>query len=743
MASDFNIYRNDLIKEFEAYYRGCPYSLDEEQKVLDERLQLLVTSYPFEKKAVVYQGAAELCRVKVFRNSPFFFELISGRERNSSQNGYPPGPGLEGWYLRKHVEDLKPFQRWMRPYKEIDMVWGDLFTDLAHHTVGYDNVLKKGMRGMKKEAEKKLTSHCDELAKSFYRSVITACDALCSIAKRFSDEAGRLLEHEENKAYKENLQMVQTAALHVPYYPADSFYEALCSILFVKEMAMDLEGVAVAVLGHLDRLLWPYYEKDVALGRLTYEEAKNLMAHWLVHVDARWDLMGDEFASTNASTVIGGCEKDGATIFNDVTRMILECYEEYEFVNPKIQARVSEQHPAEYFERCSRMIASGRNVFSFLNDDVIIHANVKMGKKLEDARLYSAGGCQEPILDNKEMNCRAFCYISLPQIVNALWDETLNVGCLESTIRQKYDSFEEVYDNYFEKLSLLYQNLVQVINQGEKKLADFNACPLISCTMDDCLDRGRDMTQGGAVYNPTSLPLVGIGTAIDSLLAIQEVVFDKKMLTFEELGEILKNNFETDFRIGEYLKNLCPKYGEDSDKVNKLAVRFFKDAAKKTSGYMNERGGQYEASLFVFYLFDWMREHVMATPDGRQKTLALSRGMNPTEQSGMNNIANILHTVSEIDLTDFPGAGVLYLEMPLAKTTDFPKQIADTIKGFLRAGGSALDLNILDREVLKAAKIHPEKYSNIVVRVCGFSAYFTSLEPHIQDEIIGRTFMNE
>ncbi len=746
MASDFKKYKEELFQEFKAYYEKMPYDLSKQQRVMDQWLKEIKSPYPYEKKALVYQGAAKLCRVKVFRSSPFFFELISGRERNTSQNGYPPGSGLEGWFTKKTQPLLDEFQAWIAPYQAQDLVWGCVFTDMAHHTMGYERILSDGFVEVERQASRQLEKEADERKQAFYRSVLTMCTSMKQIAEHFAEEAEQMAQEEKNPDFVQNLKELAKAARRVPYYPAESFYEALCVILFLKEMAVDLEGVAVAVLGHLDRILEPYYERDIQQGKLTYEEAKNYMAHWLAHTDARWDLQGCDFASTNCSITIGGCDARGNLIWNDVSRMILKCYDEFGFVNPKIQARITARHPEEYFDKCSQMAAKGENIFSFLNDDVIIKAHVQMGKRLEHARLYSAGGCQEPVLDNTELNSRAFIYISLPQLVNSLWDERLgDFFEKEGTglrCRQSYESYEELYQQYILRLEMVYRRLVEKVNTYERRAAEYNPCILISSTLEECIARGKDMEEGGALYNSTSMPLVGIATAINSLLAIKELVFDRGLLSFEELCGLLKNNFSTNQKMHDYILNRCPKYGDDREDTNKFARRFFADAARVTSGYQNARGGSYEASLFVFYLFDWMKEHVGATPDGRRAGQALSRGMNPTELSGISNAANILSTVSNLDLTAYPGTGIVYLEMPVTKGKIEYDFIKWTLKGFLNAGGSALDLNLLDAETLKKAKERPEEYRNIVVRVCGFSAYFTALDPQIQDEIIGRTFVN-
>ncbi|MCU6736126.1 pyruvate formate lyase family protein [Diplocloster agilis] len=746
MASDFATHREAILEEYEEYYRDCPYDVTPVKEILDQWYEEAKDRTPYERKALVYRAAAQLCEIRIFRQSPFFFEVKTGRIRNSSQNGFPPGPGLEGWYMDKQMHYAEEFQEWIRPYRERDLIWGDIFSDLAHHSVGYDNLLAKGLKGFVQKAREQMEKQPSPAALGFYRSVIEGCEALRQIAGRFSALAQELLAGEQDQELRDNLSMIREAAKRVPWEPAESFYEALCVILFFKEMMTGLEGVAVAVLGHLDRLLEPYYIRDCERGELDYEKAKNLMAHFLIHTDARWDLTGDEFASTNNSLIIGGCDQEGNVIYNDITRMILEVYDEYELVNPKIQARISSRHPEEYFSRTAAMIAGGKNVFSFLNDDVIIASNVRMGKDLKDARLYSAGGCQEPVLDNTELNCRAFLYLSLPQLVNSFFDDSLNLFFeREDTGYEKpehLENFEEFYENYIAKLESIYKRLVEVLNHYGAFMREFDPCPLLSATLTGCLEKGIDMTEGGAIYNPTSMPLVGIGTAINSLLAIKEVVYDKHMLSLKELGALLQSNFEADPRMREYLLNRCPKYGMDTPEVNAFAGRIFHDLATATSGPVNNRGGRYEASLFVFYLFDWMKEQVGATSDGRLAGTALSRGMNPTDISGISNTANILHTLKKIDMTDYPGAGVLYLEMPLMKSEPGTSYLARTMKAFLEAGGSALDLNLLDPQVLKKARENPDAYKNIVVRVCGFSAYFTSLDTHIQDEIIGRTFVN-
>lgn len=743
----FSKNRLALKQELESYYSGCPYDCSAEQEQLDCWYNAAADKTVYERKALVYRGAAELCPVQIFDHSPFYYEIRSGRERNTSQNGFPPGPGLEGWYMRKHLALNAPFVSYMKPYEQNDLVWGGVFSDHAHHTVGYDKLLKIGYAGIAQEAQEHLASETDPEKQGFYNSVLTACEAMRQLGIRYAQAAAARLAQPLPPDVAESLQLIRDTASRIPYLPPKTFYEALASILFAKEIAIDLEGVAVAILGHLDRLLYPFYARDIAAGTLTYDAAKNLMAFFLYHTDGRWDLTEHTFASTNCSLVIGGCNDSGTPIYNDVTRMILECYEDYGFVNPKIQVRIGDGYPQELQRICAKMIANGCNVFSFLNDDVQIEAAVRMGKTLADARMYSAGGCQEPILDNCEFNSRAFVYINLPQLINAILDPTLRdllPGRNQLPEKMDYPDFEVFYQTYMQQLSALYADLVQHLNECEAHLPQFCCLPLLSCTMTGCMETGRDMTNGGAKYNAISIPLVGIGTAIDSLLAIRQVVYEEKRMSLEALAELLHKNFESEPRMQDYLRTRCAKYGNGSEAVNAFSARFFHDAAKKTSGYRSSRGAIYESSLFVFYLFDWMKAHVGATADGRVGGHVLSRGMNPPDTNMYNSIPELLHTVSSLDLADWPGGAVLYLEMPIetGRNVDTTTHLQWAINGFQHAGGSALDLQALDPQRLLDARKNPTAHSNIIVRVCGFSAYFTSLDLSIQDEIIERSFAN-
>lgn len=742
MASDFAQNKKALFDEFSEFFASYPIQMDRQMTQLTKEADALGGADLFAEKALVYRAAARDCDVKVFRTSPFYFEILGGRIRNSSENGFPPGPGIEGFFMRRHMQSAESFQRWIAPYKEADLIWGDIYDDFAHHTVGYERVLSLGLEGIL--AEIRVARLGKPERRAFYDAAEAGLESLIEIGENFSREAARMRLSEADPGCVENLKMIEETAHRVPREPARTLYEALCTILFMREVITATEGVAVAILGgQLDRILQPYYEADLRAGRLDEAGAKNLLAHFLTITDARWD-MDCQFASTNNSLTLGGCDKEGRPVYNDMTRLILEVYEEQRFVNPKIQLRLSREHPEALFAQAARMVRQGLNVFSFLNDEVLLPALTRMGRAAEDARLYVAGGCQEPILSGCEFNARAFLYISLPLLVNSCFDEKLNLFFeregLGLAARTDYQNFESLYEAFIQRLTALFGRVAQVLNAHSEHLVELNPCPLLSATMEDCVARGLDMTEGGCRYNFTSVPLVGVGTAIDSLLALRRVVFEDRTMSLREFAALLEADFAGNESMRAYCQNRCEKFGSDSPEVNAFAARFFKDIACATSGLGAPRNGKYEASLFVFYLFDWMRNRAGATADGRRAGMSLSRGINPPDTSGMSNVACLLHTLSTLDLADFPGAGVTYLEMPASASGITVEAIASVIKAFVASGGSALDLSTLDPEALIKARKDPEAHRNLIVRVCGFSAYFTSLDKHVQDEIIARAF---
>lgn len=375
----------------------------------------------------------------------------------------------------------------------------------------------------------------------------------------------------------------------------------------------------------------------------------------------------------------------------------------------------------------------------------MIEAHHRAGKKIEDCRMYLAGGCQEPVLSN-ECNSRAFMYLNLPLLLDAmLFPKELDFWSKENLRMSRVDTaqnFEQFYESVVYNTAQFLAMCAVHYYRFEQIWSEINPMPLYSATMKSCIEKKTEITKGGAVYNSTSFSLIGIGTFIDSLYAIKKTVFEDRKYTLEHLKEMIKADFQGFEADRQYLMNKLPKYGQPDAGVDKLAKQVFHDLAKHSSGMPNPRGGYYEASLFAFFFYDFVKENTWATPDGRHAGQRISRGCNPGETSENIDAATLMNSLRSIDMAEYPGCGVTYLEMPVSQTDTDVALFEYILSAFVHCGGSALDFNVVDKDKLIKAKENPDQYRNLVVRVCGYSAPFISLSEELQDEIIQRALRN-
>lgn len=734
--------KQKITDELEAHYRTYPTNVDhlyEKLEALDEMHK--GASYA-QRKTYVYQVAVEHCAVKIMPACPFYFELDTGRLRNSVTSTWDHEPGLANWLIEKNTSLREKFDTFIAPYRENLMISGSMFTDFAHHYADVEKVLQYGLRGIQEQViYQKESAESDEKAYDFLDSIEKALTYAMLLSERFATKAEEMLQEEADAARRAVLLQIAKTAREVPARPAETFYEALATITFIREMCNALEGIGFAVLGHLDRILYPYYAADLEAGRITRGEARALLDAYLAITDARWDLNVPLPGGTNATVVIGGCDRDGRVVYNEVTKMILESFLEHRFANPKLQARVLEDHPSEYFALLGEVAAAGTNVLSVFNDAVIIKAQQQAGKDLHSARLYLAGGCQEPTLSN-ELNSRAYVYLNLAAMLDVslfpeTWQPILKRDEIDIMPACKRDTFAAFYKDMIYNLSTQMHAFARAFNGFGREWPVTNPCPLYSAFMEGCVESARDISEGGATYNADSFGLTGLGTTIDALLAIKKAVYEEKAISMQALKEALQNNFEENISLQQYLQNKMPKLGHADEEVRTFAAQFISDLAGTINGVPNARGGYFESSFFTFYAFEWFKDF-KATADGRRQGTHLSRGVNPCESTIGIDAATLLYAQEPIDYKEHAGGGVLYMDLPLVKGKQRGDVFSGVIQLFVQNGGCIMDFNVIDKAQLLAAQKNPEQYRNLVVRVCGYSALFHSLDKEMQDEIIAR-----
>lgn len=294
-------------QELDDYYAAYPTDVSALEQELDEKAACSRRRAPMEKKTWIYELAAEKCRVKLFRHCPFYFEVDTGAPRNLAGSCFPPIPGLGSWLMRRDTSGLEQeFQNWIAPYVQEDALNSTMYVDCAHHAMGVGNVLRYGLRGLQRQAQARLQTETDVEKQTFLRCVIRAEDAVMRLCARFADEAERLCGTERDPVVQARLARIAISARRCPAEPAETFFEALNTMLLLKELGNGLESMGFAILGHVDRVLAPYYARDVQLGRLTVAQAQELVYWFCAMTDAKWDL-SQALYGTNTAMSIGGC----------------------------------------------------------------------------------------------------------------------------------------------------------------------------------------------------------------------------------------------------------------------------------------------------------------------------------------------------------------------------------------------------------------------------------------------------
>ena len=724
ISDNLNVHRSNFETELEQYYS----SFDSCEAELINKLNIMLTESEgfssYELKTRMYELLSEACPVHLFNNCDFFFEISSGRPRSSwgglqSQVGSFLHSGERGKWIQEYLNKIQ---------KDCQDSFFSGYSPVSfdHHCPGYDEILNQGLIGIIHQAETLLQNCKDERKIEYYNCVIRANKALKRLAERFSLEAERLKSETKDPILREHFEKIANTAKRIPYNPAGSFYEGLCAVLFYRECVSSMEGIGFSTFGHLDRMLYPLYEKDIKSGAITKEEAFQLICDLLIYTEIRFDAK-NRYWETSTTIELGGCDSEGNVVYNELTKMILDAVITLRTIDTKINCRISKNHPKEYLEKLAKLQMAKLPSFMMHNDDVLIPAKVRYGHKIEDAREYVGGGCHEIVLQGSEVCTRADSWVSLPRIL---------LRSME--LDNESDSFDSFYAGFLSDVKNYHEKIVEWKNQAEAHWCEYDPLILYSSSMKDCLKNGKDVTEGGARYNNTSLSMLGTATFIDSLYAIKQIVFEEKKYSLKEFYRVVSSNFSGFESLRNYIVNKLPKHGTDSKILNEFSSKVLCDLST-VAGQKNARGGNY---LPVFYPHDLYRDMGLslgATPDGRFKGMPLSRGVSPSEFIVTESPLDIIHSLKPIDFTRFADSFITEVTLPEIEDEEQGIRVLTAIiEGFLEAEGSSLQFNMINRDMLLKAQKNPEQHKNLIVRVCGYSAVFVHLNAKTQEEIVAR-----
>ncbi len=626
------------------------------------------------------------------------------------------------------------------------------------HAVLDDKIYRRGLKEMKGDMTVALAGLDDRdpetpVRRDTLRSMEIACDAMIRFAERHAELAEEMADTASDPDRRRELLRIAEVCRRVPAGAPRDFHEALQAYWFCHlGVVTELNGWDAFSPGHLDQHLGPFFEKGLDDGTLTRESAKELLEALFVKFNnhpapPKVGVTAAESGTYNdfANITLGGVGAAGTDGSNEVTYLLLDVIEEMHLLQPSTNLLLSDVTPDAVLARALEVIRRGFGFPSLFNNEMVVEQQLRVGKTVEDARAGGCSGCVETGAFGKE-SCGLTGYFNLPKILELTLHDGIDPRTgdrLLPSIGLHVGSFDD-FDSLFAAFEQHLGNALEVKLEGngiiERIYARSMPAPFLSVLVDDCISNGRDYNSGGARYNNRYVQMVGIGTITDSLSAIQTLVFEDESLSLERLLAILDRDFEGDEPLRQRLVNRTPRWGNDDDRADALMSRVFTAAVSMVDGQPSVTGGKYRVQMLPTTCHVYFGSVTGATPDGRRAGKPLSEGISPVQGSDRLGPTAVLRSAAKMDHR-LTGGTLLNMKLTpaLIEGAEGIEDISRLVRGYFRLGGHHLQFNVVKAEVLRAAKVDPEEWRDLIVRVAGYSDYFCDLSVELQDEIIDRT----
>ena len=628
----------------------------------------------------------------------------------------------------------------------------------------YEIVLNRGFLWIREEAEEKLRQLDEDSAldmmekKPFLEAVILTADAIILWADRYAGEAQRLAEETADPGRRAELLQMAEICRKVPAHPADNFYEAVQAQWFTQMFSrIEQKTGTIISNGRMDQYLYPFYARDLREGRITPERAQELLECVWVEMAAFVDLYLSEtggafnegYAHWEAVTV-GGQTPEGLDATNDLTYIMLKSKRDFPLNYPDLAARVHTGSPRRYLYEVAETIKDGSGFPKIINDEEVIPLLLSKGAEFEEAYDYAVSGCAECRMPNRDTYTSPGAYINFAAALEMTLyngrmlkygDELLG---LETGEPETFAAFEEFFEAYLKQQKNFIRHAFRQQYLINKLRARHFASPLGSSLSklcrENCMDLHQEHIPGGIDLG--SFEFIGYGTVIDSLAAIKKLVYEEKRITFPELLRALRNNFEGDEIIRHLLKN-APSYGNDDAYADVIGLRLDKEAGDFARKYAKEFGVHIDLRYVPFTSHVPFGKVVSATPNGRKAWTPLSDGSSASQGADTNGPTAILTSNFKTKNwnNNYRAARLLNIKLTpgCVQGEEGTKKLVQFIEGFRDLKLWHVQFNVMNTETMRQAQSHPEEYRDLLVRIAGYSAYFTELSKDLQDDLIART----
>lgn len=584
--------------------------------------------------------------------------------------------------------------------------------DLSHTSPDWDNILKLGVPGLLERAER----CCEEHQSPFVESVRIVYGAFRDFLLRYAAFA-------EKRGRNDLGEMLSFLADHAPV----TLRQALELGLLYREL-QEIEGEWLRSMGIFDRMYRPFYEADLAAGRLTEESAEELLTAYFARflVQSRGQDNGTPFCFGGLLPEDGSCTpRDGCC---GLTRLAWKVFRNLGRIDPKFSLRVNSKTPDDVLYFAAECVKEGKTSMVFANEETARKMFLRHGKEASDLANFLPVGCYEPTIMGKELSCTMTVLFNFAGLFRELFADRDFVP----------KTFDEVMRRYLELQEKNLAHCMEMANRLERYWNEVQPSPLLSGTMDECMDRGQDVSQYGTKYATSGIMCAGIGTTADSLAAIRELVFEERSVSFAELGGILASDWNGREALRLRAAKRFPKWGNGDEIADSPAEAVIRAAGEQIMHTPNAKGGFYQMGLWSIDWAYFFGTETDATPDGRHRSDPISRNTGSTVACDNEGIAGLIDSVAKLDHTCFADGAVLDVMLSPRSVAGRGgvELIVRLIRTFFARGGFFIQFNVLSPEVLRSAQKEPEKYRNLQIRLCGWNVRFIDLSQTVQNSFI-------
>ena len=724
------------------------------------------------------------------RAAPIFPEYTVGWiEKELHELGERPGAGFEvseqdkqiiaeicpfwhGQTVQEHCYGLFTAEQQALLASGIIKAEGNMTSGDGHLAVDFNAVLTLGLDGLRDKVAARrqrldLADWADLKREQFLKGVALVLEATSDFILRYAQLAAQMAAQEPRTWRADELRQIAANCQRIATQPPQSFWQALQLCYFIQ-LILQIESNGHSVsFGRMDQYLYPWYQRDVEQGALPREQALELLqCCWLKLLEVSKIRSGSHSKASAGSPLyqnvtIGGqrlAAGQPVDATNGLSFAILESCGRLKSTQPNLSVRYHAGLSEAFLEACVQVIRCGFGMPAFNNDEIVIPEFIRLGVKPEDAYDYAAIGCIETAVPGKwGYRCTGMSFINFPRILLAALEQGRDATTGKVFLPQSqglslgnFASFSEVLAAWDRQVRYFTRKSIEIDCVVDSVLEERAQDLLCSALVDDCIERGKTVKEGGAVYDWVSGLQVGIANLGNSLAAVRDLVFTQSRVSQPELAAALATDFAglDGEQLRQRLLNAVPKYGNDVDEVDTLLVQAYQSYIDELSRFHNTRhgrgpiGGGYYAGTSSISANVPFGAATMATPDGRRATTPLAEGASPASGTDALGPTAVFNSLGKLPTAQILGGVLLNQKLnPASLENDADRRkLMQLLRTFFEVHrGWHVQYNIVSRQTLLEAKAHPERYRDLVVRVAGYSAFFTALSPEAQDDIINRT----